>query len=164
MAVDRERLFTRGDRLDPRTNARAIRLLVDALDGEPVIPLARVLEEDVVVLIPVDGAAGLNEEVDVDVAVPVAAGYALAFLKVARTGGRGDLRKPLAADVRIFRATTRRIAPASLGSSESLVRSMRSRSSTAAVVCGSEDARAFAHAGSRPPPPDSTAGSRFQAS
>ena len=48
-----------------------------------MVPLAGVLEQDVVILVAVDGAAHLDEEVDVAVAVPVAAGDAVPFLEVA---------------------------------------------------------------------------------
>ena len=76
------------DDLDPGADRRPVGLLADELDRQPVVPLAGVLEEDVVVLVAVDGAAHLDEEVDVAVAVPVAAGDAVALLEVAGAGGR----------------------------------------------------------------------------
>ena len=71
-------------------------LVPDQLDRQPVVSLAGVLKEHVVIFVAVDGAAGLDEDVDVAVVVPVAAGHAVALLKVARAGGAGDLGEPLA--------------------------------------------------------------------
>ncbi len=51
------------------------------------------------VLVAVHDAARLGEEVDVAVAVPVAAGHGVAFLEVAGAGGAGDLGEPPAGDV-----------------------------------------------------------------
>ncbi len=62
-----------------RADGSAVGLLADQLDGQPVIALAGVLEEDVVVLIAINSAAGFNEEIDVAVAVPVAAGHPWPF-------------------------------------------------------------------------------------
>ena len=50
-----ERLLAGGDHLDPRADRRAIGLLADELHRQPVVALAGVLEQDVVVLVAVDG-------------------------------------------------------------------------------------------------------------
>ena len=51
--VDRQRLIAGRDDLDPGADGRAVGLLADELDGQPVVPLAGVLEEDVVILVAV---------------------------------------------------------------------------------------------------------------
>ena len=84
--VDRQRLLAGRDDLDPGADGRPVGLLADELHGQPVVPLAGVLEQDVVIPVAVDGAAHLDEEVDVAVAVPVAAGDAVPLLQVARAG------------------------------------------------------------------------------
>ena len=84
------------DDLDPGADGRPVGLLADELHGQPVVPLAGVLEQDVVILVAVDRAARLDEEVDVAVAVPVAAGHAVPFLQVAGAGSAGDLGESLA--------------------------------------------------------------------
>ena len=71
--VDRQRLLAGRDHLDPGADGRAIGLLAHQLHGQPVVPLAGVLKEEVVVPVSVDGAAGLDEEIDIAVTVPVAA-------------------------------------------------------------------------------------------
>ena len=85
--------------LDPGADGRAVGLLADELHRQPVVPLTRVLEQDIVKPVAVDGAAGLDEHVDVAIAVPVAAGHAVSLLKVARAGGAGDLGEATAADI-----------------------------------------------------------------
>ena len=97
--VDRQRVVAGRDDLDPGADGRPVGLLADELHRQPVVPLAGVLEEDVVVLVAVDGPAHLDEEIDVAVAVPVGTGDAMPFLEVAGARGRGDLGEPLAADV-----------------------------------------------------------------
>ena len=80
--VDGQRLVAGRDDLDPGADGRAVGLLADELHRQPVVPLAGVLEQDVVVLVAVDGAAHLDEEIDVAVAVPVAAGHAVPLLQM----------------------------------------------------------------------------------
>ena len=75
-------MFAGRHHLDPGTDGRPIGFHALELDGEPVIPLARVLKQDVVVLVAVGRAAHLDEEVDVAVAIPVGAGDAVALLEV----------------------------------------------------------------------------------
>ena len=82
--VDRQRVIAGRDDLDPGTDGRPVGLLADELDRQPVVPLPRVLEQDVVVPIAGDRAAHLDEDIDVAVTVPVGAGDAVPLLKVAR--------------------------------------------------------------------------------
>ena len=51
-----------------------------------MVALAGVLEEDIVIFVAVNSPAGLDEQVDIAVAVPVAAGHAVALLQVAGPG------------------------------------------------------------------------------
>ncbi len=50
--VDGQRLLPGRDNLDPGADGRPIGLLADELDGQPVVPLAGILKEDVVILSP----------------------------------------------------------------------------------------------------------------
>ena len=83
--VNRQRLNarTRRDDVNAGTDGGPVGLLANELDREPVVALAGVLEQDVVRLVAVDHAAGLDEKVEIAVAIPVAAGDAVPFLKVA---------------------------------------------------------------------------------
>src|SRR5205085_2593773 len=87
------------DRLETGADGGAVGLLADALEGHRVVPLAGVLVEDIVISVAVDGAPHLDEDVDVAVAVPVAAGDAVSFLEVAGARGGGDVGEALAVDV-----------------------------------------------------------------
>ena len=88
-----------GHGLDAGADRRAVRLLPDQLHRQPVVSLAGVLEQDVVVRVAGQRAAHLDEDVHGPVAVPVAAGHAVALLQVAGAGGGGDVGEALAADV-----------------------------------------------------------------
>src|SRR5262249_44867497 len=69
------------------------------LHRQPAVALPGVLEQGVEVTVPGGGAAELDEQVHAAVAVPVAAGDAVALLQLPRPGGGGDLGEALAADV-----------------------------------------------------------------
>ncbi len=84
--MEHERFLAGGHQLDARADRRSIGFLANELDGQPVVALAGVLEENIVVSVAVDGTAGLDEKIDVAVAVPVAAGDSVALLKVAGAG------------------------------------------------------------------------------
>ena len=84
--VDGQRLLAGGDHLDAGADGRPVGLLADQLHRQPVVALAGVLEQDVVVLVAGHGAAHLDEDVDVAVAVPVAAGDAVPLLQVPGAG------------------------------------------------------------------------------
>jgi hypothetical protein len=74
MAVNRSRHVTRRHHFDSRADRRAIRLHADKPDRNPGIVMAGILKEDVVKLVSIDGTPGLNEQIGVAVAVPVATG------------------------------------------------------------------------------------------
>ena len=76
-------LCSGGHDLDPGADGGAVALGARELDRQPVVSLAGVLKQHVVILVAVDGTAGLDEDVDVAVVIPVSAGDAVAFLKVA---------------------------------------------------------------------------------
>ncbi len=99
VAVDRDRIGSSGHDLDARADRGAVALGARQLDRQPVISLAGVLKQHVVIFVAVDGTAGLDEDVDVAVRIPVAAGDAVAFLQVAGTRGAGDLGKAAASHV-----------------------------------------------------------------
>ena len=94
-----QRVLSRGDHLDACANGGPIRSLTDELDGKPVIPLAGILEENVVVTVAGGGAAHVNEDIDIAVAVPIAAGHAVSLLQVAGARGRGDVAEALAGHI-----------------------------------------------------------------
>ncbi len=83
MPVDCQRIFAACDHLDPCSDRGPVRLPAHQLYCQPVVTLSGILKQDVVILVAVDGAASLDEDVDVAVAVPVAAGHAVSLLKVA---------------------------------------------------------------------------------
>ena len=66
-------------------------LLADELHREPVVALTGVLEQDVVILVAVYGAAHFDEDVEISVAIPVAAGHSVPLLQMTGPGRRGDL-------------------------------------------------------------------------
>src|SRR5262249_34394186 len=96
MAVDDERLRPGRHDLYSRTDARPIALLADQLDSQPIVPLARVLEQDIVIFISIGNTSHLDEDVEVAVAVPVGERDSMPFLKVAGTRRCRDFGKSLA--------------------------------------------------------------------
>src|SRR5262245_7461562 len=91
-------LATRGD-FDACAERGAVRFLADQFHGQPIVVMAWVLKQGVVELVAWTGAAQFDENVDVSVAVPVAARNAVSFLQMSSAGGGGNISKALAADV-----------------------------------------------------------------
>src|SRR5579863_3650360 len=88
-----------GDDLDPDPECRAIRLTTDELERQRAAGMARILKQGVVKLVTERRPAELDENIDVAVAVPVAAGDAVAFLQMSRPGSAGHLGESLTGDV-----------------------------------------------------------------
>ena len=89
--MDGQRPPARRDDLDAGPDGRPVGLPADQLDRQPVVPLTGVLEQDVVEPVAVDGPAHLDEDVDVAVSVPVAAGHSVPLLQVPGPREPGDL-------------------------------------------------------------------------
>ena len=86
MSVDRQGMVAGCDELDPGADGRSVRLLTHQFDRQPVMTLARILEQDVVILVTRRGSSHLDEDIQIAVAVPVCAGDAMPFLEVTRSG------------------------------------------------------------------------------
>src|SRR5207244_856124 len=91
VAVEALRRLARHGGLDAGPDGRPVGLLAHQLDGEPVVVVAGVLEEDVAEAVAGGGAAELDEQVHVAVAVPIAAGHRVPLLEVPGTARRGDI-------------------------------------------------------------------------
>ena len=91
-----ERRRTRSaDRPGPGADGGAVGPGADQLDVQPVVAVARVLEQDVVGLVARRCAAGLEKHVDVAVAVPVGERDSVPLLEVAGAGRGGHVLEPL---------------------------------------------------------------------
>jgi hypothetical protein len=86
--MDYERLVARRHHVDAGADSGAVGLFAEQLDVQPFVSLAEVLEQDVVIAVASHRAAHLHEQVHTAVAVPVAAGDAVALLEVARSRRR----------------------------------------------------------------------------
>ena len=83
----------------PGADRGAVGPRADQAQRQPAIAVARVLEEDVVRLVAGHGAAGLEEQVQVAVAVPVGERDAVPLLKMPRARGDRHVLEPAAADI-----------------------------------------------------------------
>src|SRR4051812_23540290 len=92
-------MIARGDDLDPCSDRRPIGLLSQKFQTQPMVPLTRVFEKDVVVSIALARTPHLDEEINVAVPIKVSAGDTMPLLKVAGARGRSDLSEPSAFDI-----------------------------------------------------------------
>src|SRR5579884_2506213 len=76
LAANGQRLVSLRDCQDTSADGRPVGLAADEFYGQPMIALAGVLKENIVILIAADSPSDLDENIDIAVAVPVAAGDA----------------------------------------------------------------------------------------
>ena len=97
--INRQRLVTYRNDLNPRTDGRSIGPFSNEFHREPMVSLTGILEQDIVVFVAGNRAPHLNGNVNVAITVPIAAANAVPFLKMSGTRRGADVDKTSAAEI-----------------------------------------------------------------